>query len=159
MSRRLKTGKNNRTTYRYYNADGSLAVELSPGEDGVTEADISLLHSIDDGEVDAGRREDYRVAAHIDAYGDASDLNPYLADASADPQEIFAQCEEEQNHQARLDRLSSLIGSLSPRQLVLYEDLFVRQMSGRRLAAREGVTEGAIRKRKNSLFNALRKKL
>jgi DNA-directed RNA polymerase specialized sigma24 family protein len=163
MSRRLKTGKKNRATYRYYNADGSLAVELFPGEDGVSEADISLLHSIDDGEVDAARREDYRIAAHIDAYGagddPASDLNPYLADTSTDPQEVFARHEEERCHQTRLDRLASLIDSLSPEQLALYEDLFVRQMSGRRIAAREGVTEGAIRKRKNALFNALRKKM
>jgi hypothetical protein len=38
---------------------------------------------------------------------------------------------------------------------LLYEDLFIRQMSGRRLAAHEGVIEGAIRKRKNSLFCTL----
>jgi DNA-directed RNA polymerase specialized sigma24 family protein len=166
MSRKFKTAKKNRTTYRYYNADGTVAVELRPGEDGVTEADIGLLHSIDDTEVDAERREAYRICANIDAgYGDdgptgaAPDLNPYLADESADPQKVLDEREEERERAGRLARLDALIGSLSTEQLELYEALFVRQMPGRRLAAREGVTEGTIRKRKNTLFNSLREKL
>jgi hypothetical protein len=166
MPRKLKTAKKNRTTYRYYNADGSLAVELRPGEDGVTEADIGLLHTIDDGEVDAERREEYHAPVHIDAYGGdgrdfadaAADLNPYLADESLDPQKVFDAREAEHAQGERLARLSSLIESLSPEQLELYEALYGKRLSGRQFAASESVTEGAIRKRKNRLLEELRKK-
>jgi len=56
MSRNFKTGKGNRTNYIYYGADGRKTV-LKPGDDGVTEAIIETLHSIDDEEVDNKRRE------------------------------------------------------------------------------------------------------
>lgn len=51
MSRKFKTGKKNRTNYIYYAADGTQVV-LSPGENGGTEAEISLLHHMDDEEYD-----------------------------------------------------------------------------------------------------------
>jgi RNA polymerase sigma factor (sigma-70 family) len=167
MSRRFKTAKKNRTTYRYYNADGTVAIELRPGEGGVTEADIESLHEMDDCAVDAERREAYRIAAHIDSChsGDCGhtpqplDLNPYLADESADPQLVFDGREKEREHQGRLERLAALIESLSPEQVELYEALYVKQLSGRLLASRYGVSEGAIRKRKMRLLEELRKNL
>lgn len=50
----FKTKEANRTTYTYTftNADGKEErVTLKPGENGVTEADIKMLHSFDDSEV------------------------------------------------------------------------------------------------------------
>lgn len=50
----FKTKEANRTTYTYTftNADGNEErVTLKPGENGVTEADIKMLHSFDDSEV------------------------------------------------------------------------------------------------------------
>ena len=39
-------------TYTFTNVDGKeQSVTLRPGEDGVTEADIKMLHSLDDSEV------------------------------------------------------------------------------------------------------------
>ena len=46
-----KTRRNQRETYKYYDANGKLVIELKPGENGVTEADIRTLHLQDDSEV------------------------------------------------------------------------------------------------------------
>lgn len=45
-----KTKRDNRGIYTFRFDDGT-SVTLHPGEDGVTEADIKLLHSLDDAEV------------------------------------------------------------------------------------------------------------
>lgn len=45
-----KTRSDKRGTYTFYFDDGSSAT-IRPGEDGVTEADIKILHSLDDAEV------------------------------------------------------------------------------------------------------------
>lgn len=45
-----KTRSDNRGTYTFRFSDGT-SVTLRPGEDGVTEADIRVLHSLDDAEV------------------------------------------------------------------------------------------------------------
>lgn len=56
--RTRKTNSNNRATYKYTscvrNEDGSYSeetIEIKPGENGVTVADIKMLHSMDDSEV------------------------------------------------------------------------------------------------------------
>ena len=45
-----KTSAKERTTYTYCFCDGTKIV-LRPGEDGVTEEDIKMLHALDDAEV------------------------------------------------------------------------------------------------------------
>lgn len=80
--RQYKTSKKNRATYTYYSADGKKLMELVPGEDGVTEADIAMLHEQDDLEYNAQRREDYHAPVHYDSYTvsdgqDGTDRNPY----------------------------------------------------------------------------------
>nr|DAL39084.1 MAG TPA_asm: PhyR sigma-like domain, NepR anti transduction, response regulator, sigma [Caudoviricetes sp.] len=46
-----KTRRDQRETYKYYDANGKLVIELKPGENDVTEADIRTLHLLDDKEV------------------------------------------------------------------------------------------------------------
>jgi len=46
-----KTLQSQRSTYKYFNEDDHLIVELKPGKDGITEADIANLHHMDDHEV------------------------------------------------------------------------------------------------------------
>lgn len=46
--RQYKISKKNLATYTYYSADGKKLMELVPGENGVTEADIAMLHEQDD---------------------------------------------------------------------------------------------------------------
>ncbi|MFR9201476.1 MAG: hypothetical protein ACLVML_11950 [Candidatus Gastranaerophilaceae bacterium] len=88
--RQFKTSKKNRTNYTYYYADGT-KFTLTPGENGITEADIAMLHESDDTEFNAQRRENYHAPVHYQAYTDgdsnnADDRNDYLADTSADPE-------------------------------------------------------------------------
>lgn len=45
-----KTSQGERMNYKYEDANGNIYV-IEPGEDGITEADIKLLHSLDDAEV------------------------------------------------------------------------------------------------------------
>lgn len=45
-----KTRNDNRSTYTF-RFDNGTSVTLRPGEDGVTETDIRVLHSLDDAEV------------------------------------------------------------------------------------------------------------
>ena len=83
--RQYKTSKKNRATYTYYSAAGKKLMELIPGENGITEADIAMLHEQDDLEYNAQRREDYHVPVHYDSCivsdgQGGADRNPYLAD-------------------------------------------------------------------------------
>ena len=99
MSRAYKTSQKKRTNYIYYTAEGAKIV-ITPGEDGVTEADIQLLHEMDDAELDEQRRYNYRVTAHLDAYhdgdgDDATDRNKYLADNTVNPEQLMIQAEDE----------------------------------------------------------------
>ena len=108
MKRAYKTSKKKRTNYIYYTAEGTKIV-ITPGEDGVTEADIELLHTMDDDEVDEQRRYDYRVTRHLDAYHDgeeeaAHDRNKYLADDNANPEQLIIQAEDEVEHQDTLGK-------------------------------------------------------
>lgn len=92
--RQYKTSKKNRATYTYYSADGKKLMELVPGENGVTEADIAMLHEQDDLEYNAQRREDYHAPVHYDNYTvsdgqDGTDRNPYLTDTDSSPEDLL----------------------------------------------------------------------
>lgn len=52
-----KTRRDQRETYKYYDANGKLVIELKPGENDVTEADIRTLHLLDDKEVRSNLKE------------------------------------------------------------------------------------------------------
>ena len=82
--RKFKTAEKNRTNYVYYTAEGK-KVELRPGQEGITETWITMLHDWDDNDVNAERREKYHCPVHFDGYydgdgDDADDRNPYLED-------------------------------------------------------------------------------
>jgi len=160
MSRGYKTSKKKRTNYIYYCADGTRFV-ITPGENGVTEADIELLHSMDDKEVDEQRRYGYRVVAHLDAYrdgddDDAADRNKYLADETENPEHIIIQAEEETEHQDKLDKLRKALERLLPQQKELYRKVYLENRTNTEIAAAEGVTEAAIRGRLKKLYSRLK---
>ena len=146
--RQYKTSKKNRTTYTYYSADGKKLMELVPVENGVTEADIAMLHEQDDLEYNAQRRENYHVPVHYDSYTvsdgqDGTARNPYLTDTDSSPEDLLlgALDASERNAAIRM-----LWGTLLPqqRELVLKK---LRGMSNTDIAAAEGVTEAAVRNR------------
>ena len=163
MSRAYKTSQKKRTNYIYYTAEGTKIV-ITPGEDGVTEADIELLHTMDDEEVDEQRRYDYRVTSHLDAYHDgeeeaANDRNKYLADDTGNPEHLIVEAENEAEHQDMLDKLRKAMEFLVPQQRELFKKVYLERRSNTDIAAEEGVTEAAIRNRLKKLHERLRKNL
>ncbi len=162
MQRHVKTSKKKRTSYIYYDADGRNVIELIPGQDGVTEADIELLHSMDDEEVDEQRRYDYRIAEHLDAYRDgegeeAGDRNKRLADNRTNPEAVLIAQEEEIEHEKRLSRLREAMETLEPQQRILFEKKYISKRSNTDIAAEEGVSEAAIRNRLKKIHQKLLK--
>ena len=161
MARQSKTGKNNRTTYIYYDSRGNKQIELRPGEDGVTEADISMLHEMDDAEFITDRRENRRTPYRYDSYRsdgeDADEKNPWLADSGADPEIITADAEDAAEHELRLEKLPEAMAALLPAQRALYEKVYVQKRKYTDIAAEEGVTEAAIRNRLKKIHERLRK--
>lgn len=161
MSRVYKTSKEKRTNYIYCTAEGTKIV-ITPGENGVTEADIELLHTMDDDEVDEQRRYEYRVTTHLDAYRDGegketSDRNKYLADDTANPEQLMIQAEDEAEHQDMLDKLTKAMESLLPQQRELFRKVYLEKRSYTDIAAEEGVTEAAIRNRIKKMHEKIRK--
>lgn len=143
-----KTGKKNRTTYIYYGADGKKLMELKPGENGVTEADIAMLHEQDDVELNAQRREVYHVPVYYDGYcvgdqRDAADRNPYLCDTTEGPEELVVKAIEAEE---RAKAIEILWAELLPqqRELVLKK---LKGMTNTEIAANAGVSEAAVRNR------------
>jgi len=139
-----KTSKKNRTTYIYYGADGKKLMELKPGENGVTEADIAMLHEQDDVELNAQRREVYHAPVYYDKYcRDASDRNPYLCDTAEGPEELVVKAIEAEE---RAKAIEILWAALLPqqRELVLKK---LKGMTNTEIAANDGVSEAAVRNR------------
>lgn len=163
MSRNFKTSKKNRTNYIYYSADGQ-AIKIKPNENGVTNAIVATLHSYDDAEVDANRRENYHVPVHMNAYydekeEDAADRNPYLADNASNPLESIIKSIEETEHKERIDKLRVAIETLQPQQKELIKKVFFEKRTNVSIAAEEGVTEAAIRNRLKKIYENFRKKI
>lgn len=146
--RQQKTSKKNRDTYIYYGADGKKVVELIPGENGVTEALITLLHEADDKEFNSNRRQDYLAPIHYQAYrdgegGDAEDRNDYLTDDRFNPEKAFIDWLTQTEHSAAFKEIWD---RLLPQQRYLIQ----KKAKGRSnvdIAEEEDVTEAAIRNR------------
>ena len=149
--RKFKTAEDNRTNYIYYTAEGKQIVIMSgmADRDGseVTEEMITILHGLDDDQVDADRREEYKCPVHYDSYHDgegedADDHNPYLADSKADPLEIMLTSIDEQELQKD----------------TVYKKFYLK-MTNVEIAAEEGVSEAAIRNRLKKIYANLSKKI
>jgi len=160
MSRQFKTSQKNRTSYIYYTSEGDRII-LTPDEKGVTEANIDLLHEMDDAEVDEQRRSDYRTSS-LDAYHDgngkkADDRNTYLADDSMNPEIIAIEQENVKTRQSQLDTLATAMQCLLPQQIELFKKIYVDRRTNTNIAAEEGVSEAAIRNRLKKINEKLRK--
>ena len=160
MRRNFKTSEGNRTTYRYYSVDGT-RIEIVPGESGVSEIDIEILHCMDDEEVNENRRYEYRVTTHLDAddKGESSsgDRNKYMKDDNSNPILLLIEKEEALEHESRLDKLKSSIRTLLPKQQELFKKKYVENRTNTDIALEEGVTEAAIRNRLKKMKNKLEK--
>lgn len=163
MLRNFKTSSKNRTNYIYYPLGGQ-AITIKPNEDKATTTIIATLHSYDDAEVDADRRENYHVPVHVNAYydgkeEDAADRNPYFVDHASDPLESIIKSIEETEHKEKIDKLRVAIETLQPQQKELIKKVFFQKLTNVSIAAEEGVTEAAIRNRLKKIYENLSKKI
>lgn len=165
--RKFKTAVNNRTNYVYYTAEGK-AITLSPGmtddDQTVTDEIITLLHTMDDDEYNAERRERYHCPVHYQSYTggsgeDAEDRNDYLEDVSANPLEQILAEIDEQERSAKIDRLERTVSNLADLQKSTIFKKFYQNMTNVAIAAEEGVSEAAIRNRLKKIFTNLAKKI
>ena len=166
--RKFKTAEENRTNYIYYTAEGKQIV-IKPGmtdTDGreVTEKLITILHDLDDDQVDADRREDYHCPVHYQAYYDgegenSDDRNPYLAESMADPLEQMLTSIDEQEHSEKIERLKAALSTLTDLQKETTYKKFYLKMTNVDIAAEEGVSETAIRNRLKKIYANLSKKI
>ena len=160
MSRKFKTKKNERTSYIYYPSEGPQII-LTPGEDGVTETDITMLHTMDDNEYDKDRRINYRTT-YISSYfigedDDADDRNRYLIDYDSDIHSIMEKKLEEKNYRLNLETLKKSMQSLLPKQRELIYKIYFEGRSNTDIAAEEGITEAAVRNRLKKIYSKILK--
>ncbi len=161
--RKFKTPKEERGSYTYKFADGKEIV-IPPGESGENIIIISQLHSMDDEEVNANRREDYHVPVHYQNYcsgeeGDAEGSNPYLSDRESDPIMQLLSSLDEDERLERSERLVAAVKTLTDLQQQTIYKKYYRNMSNVDIAAEEGVSEAAIRNRLKKIHENLRKKI
>lgn len=165
--RKFKTAQDNRTNYIYYTAEGKkikLALGMMDEGQEVTEEIITLLHAMDDDEVDTNRREEYHCPIHYQSYVDgdgdeAEDRNDYLADKSADPQNQILSAMDEQERSNRVDRLNEALSNLTDLQKGTIYKKYSQNMTNVAIAAEEGVSEAAIRNRLKKIYSNLKKKI
>ena len=162
--RKFKTPKGNRTNYIYRTAEGKEIV-ITPEMLGNENVEIiTLLHSWDDDEVDANRREDYHVPVHYQNYcegeeGDSEGSNPYLSDKESNPMMLLLSSLDEDERLERAERLVAAVQTLTDLQRQTIHKKYYRNMSNVDIAAEEGVSEAAIRHRLSKIHENLRKKI
>ncbi|MGM8363997.1 RNA polymerase sigma factor [Virgibacillus sp. W0181] len=161
MTKKYKTSQEKRESYIYYSGGKKIAT-IIPGENGVTEIDIEILHSEDDREVDEGRRYNYRIACNLDSYVDENgeskaEHNKFLADWDADPFNEILEMENCEEKQKLIEQLHKAMGKLTDKQLRTVQKKFYEQKTNVEIAAEEDVTEAAIRNRLNKIYRRLEK--
>jgi len=158
MSRQYKTGKNNRETYTYFDCFGRKHV-VRPGENGVTEDLIAILHEMDDKEHDMNRREDRRVPYRL-SIGDDDNydvtMKRWLKDESSNPEVVFDDAESEAELEGLIVRLFQARGILLKEQQELLIMVFEDERSNVDIAREGDVTETAIRGRLSRIYSRLK---
>lgn len=163
MTRKFKTAQKNRPNYIYFTADGKKFI-LNPGEDGVTEEMIMLLHKWDDEEVNASRRENYHAPVRFESYSDDEGIslegrNSYLGDSSVDPLEKMMEAINEEEMKIKISNLKDAINTLTEKQKETVFKKFYLNMTNTAIANEERVSEAAIRNRLSKIFKNLEKKI
>ena len=138
MSRKFKTSKKNRINYIYYDSNGIKTV-LIPGEDGVNEATIEILHQFDDEEVNNNRRETRRHSS----IGEINDKSKYIKDLYVDvEEEALSKIESEATEKIVQDTLLEL----KPQQRDLINKLYLSDnpMTQAEYAEELGIEESSV---------------
>jgi len=145
---KFRTKKNERPVYIYRDAFGKKVVELHPGENGVTNTLISILHGEDDAVHNANKRDSYHGLLHYerintDGEEGSNDRQVDLSDSSSNPENVFINALEAAERAGSFNAIWELLTD-GQRGLIM-KKLFRR--SNVDIAKDEGVTEAAIRNR------------
>lgn len=148
MAREFKTGKNNRTTYKYY-IENKVVAEVTPDNEE-TEILIAHLHQLDDEEFDANRREKYKAPRSLDSYAslddDAESRNHFLADNTYNPSVVLMKKFEEEERAERVAKIRELFENLDPKLKDIVTKVHIEKRTRVDVAAEMGVSEAMIRK-------------
>lgn len=174
----VKTATENRGTYTYsfIDIDGQYKkVKLEPGKDGVTAADIKMLHSMDDAEVYNNIKNCKPAVQDWEkpAIEDWKDKHPneelpqrwnISIDEMVGEDENVAREEylkderkEEVSESDMIARLHDIIDSLSELQKETYRKVILEEMSNTSVAAEENKSEAAVRKIMNRIKEIIAK--
>lgn len=121
-----KSSKKHQETYVYVGVDGR-KVEIIPGQDGVTEAFISLLHEMDNESINAERRERRKAPKYIeDIFSEdvPDDKNCLLCDSHYDPAEMMQAKTDAEDHEQQMVKVQEALNALAERQKRTIEKLF-----------------------------------
>jgi len=158
MDRNYKTSKNNRSTYIYYQqVDGSdcdVRIELKPGEKGITETMIEILHRLDDEEFDNNRRAD----DHRDEHLSMSDVSDPVNPIELIPTETI--CIDDQiDLELRDSALKKAIANLDENQQLLIRQIYFEGRKAADIAAERGVSKAAVSQQLKRIYQQLQKYL
>ena len=160
--RKFKTPEEKRNNYIYYTAVGKIVIEpgMVDSENCTVPAEwITLLHTMDDEEYNAERRELYHTPVRFQEYEDVDDHNQYLSCPDADPQVILMNSNEEQKQAVLEARLWAAIEKLTEKQQITVYKKFWCGLSNVQIGKDEGVSEAAIRNCLKKSLASLNKKM
>ena len=150
MVRKNVTSKKNRITYKYYDVFGKVVDEVCP-VDEETEVLIADLHQLDIDEFNAERREKYHFPISLEGYNerlfDGESTNRFLSDSTYDPYEMMLKAFDEEERMKKVAKIREVFDALTPEQQELATKVFIEKRTRVEVAAEEGVSQTAIRKR------------
>lgn len=145
-------------TYTYMWVDGSTTTIVA-GQDGVTKEFIELLHEMDREGINAERREKRKAPKYIeDVFGEDSnsDKNNLLRDSRYDPAEMLHAMVDAGEHERQLVKLHEAMKALSEKQRETIKKLFFEGKSLVEIAVEDGVSETAVRQRRDAAIKNLK---
>jgi len=153
-----RTAKKNRNEYVYTSCTGT-EMSLKPSQDGVTDADITTLHRLDDDEWNNDQkhhRNDRKTVTSVISYDDADPSDAIFGDSSADPLEILI---TEEMQRETLAEISEALRQLTEAQFKAIIAVRLRGLSAREYAKQIGKTEASVSKNLKSATIKLKKLL
>lgn len=158
LEKRYITNQRKRGVY-IYRGDNQPPVTITPGENGVTEVDIEIVHKMDDEEIRAWNRYIRKTNHYIDDFvsESASEHNSLLVDKGSDPFEEIIEIEDSKEKQELIEQLYDAMQHLTEKQLRTIQKKFFENRTNVDIVAEEGVTEAAIRNRLTKIYRRLGK--
>lgn len=140
MKRNFKTSVDKRINYIYYGEDGTKTV-LIPGEEGITEAMIQTLHSLDDEEFDTNRKETRRHSS----LDEATDKDDSFIDRTVNVEESTL---DKLESKATQKKVRQAVSTLKEKEQQIMEWLYLspNPLSQAEVGKRLGMNEDSIKK-------------